>query len=119
MGEHDAEALGPGQTNWLASIVADGTAQPEEARQLIAEFVRQVDAGKVDPKLIAHVRDCFAAFLAGKKTIQPSRDAGRLKAIGVPITSLDKAFGLTRVAPGRVPTGGEELVDAAMEVLAI
>ena len=32
------EPLGDGTINYLASIVADGTATPDEARELLVEF---------------------------------------------------------------------------------
>jgi hypothetical protein len=109
--------LGPGQANWLASVVADGTAKPEEARQLIEAFVRQVDAGKLDPTLVAHVRDCFAAFLAGKKTLHPAASAGRASSVNVRIQTLEKAFGLTRVTRGQPPLDDDVLIEAAAELL--
>jgi len=70
------EALGPGNIAYIASTVADGTATPDDARRLLAEFVRQARSGTVEPRLIEHARDCFAAHLAG--------------------ATLDHAFGIPR-----------------------
>lgn len=63
----DYDALGPGNVVFTALGVAEGTATPEEARRLIAEFVRQASVGNVEPRLIEHVRDCFAGYLQGKR----------------------------------------------------
>jgi len=111
------EPMGPGQLNWLASIVEDGTASRDEAEQLLVEFVRQVDRGNVMPRMLQHTRDCFAAFLSKKKTLMPALSEGREKPLGVPIATLEKAFGLTRVAPGNPPVDRDTQTEAAMEVL--
>src|SRR5438093_3111993 len=95
------EGLGNGTVSYLASIVAEGTATRVEATSLLHEFVRQADANAVTPRMIAHLRDCVSAFLAGKKILLPSLETGRPKSVVVPITSMEKAFGLTRIATGR------------------
>jgi hypothetical protein len=115
--EDVSESIGPGQIHWLASIVEDGTATPDDARGLLTEFVRQVDAGKVCTRMLQHMRDCTAAFLAGKKTLMPAPRAGRQKPVGVPIPSMEKAFGLKRVTAGAPPIDGDTLAQVAMQVL--
>ena len=75
----DNEPLGPGTEHHIASCIADGTASPEDARRLLAEFVRQADAkGKVSARLIEHFTDCLRAFLAGKKDLLPAPQEGRV-----------------------------------------
>jgi hypothetical protein len=113
----DDEPLGPGTENYIASIVAEGTARPEEARLLLVEFVRQVESGKVSPRMIEHLRDCFAAYLDGKKRILPSRAAGRDTAVSVPVKTLDKAFGLTRISSGQPKVDGDTHSIVAAQVL--
>lgn len=115
----EAEPLGDGTINYLASVVADGTATQEDARQLLEEFVRQANAGTVTARMTEHLRDCISAFLVGKKVLLPSWEEGRNKTIGVPITTMEKAFGLTRVGPGRVRVDRDTLAEVAKEVLAI
>lgn len=111
------DKLGPGGINWLASIVADGTATPEDARRLLMEFVRQADIGDIHPLLIAHLRTCIGAYLNGRKVLDPAPEHGRDKPVGVPIPSMEKAFGLTRVTPGGPRTDADTFAEAAMEVL--
>ena len=111
------EPLGEGTERYIASCVADGTAPPEEARRLIVEFVRQADSGKVSATLIGHLADCFRAFLDRKKLLFPALEDGRDKCVGVPIQTLEKAFGLKRVAPGRPRVDDDTLSLVAMEVL--
>jgi hypothetical protein len=109
---------GPAQLNWLASIVADGSATKEEARALLVEFVKQVDERTgVAPRLLEHLRDCITAYLAGERTILPSPDAGRNESIKVGIDSLDKALGIARVFKGRPPLDRDTRVTAAVELL--
>jgi hypothetical protein len=108
----------PGQLNWLASIVEDGTATPDEARELLHEFVRQVDAGNLAPRMAQHMRDCVAAYLTGRKTLQPAPRVGRERPIGVPVPSMEKAFGIGRVGPGNPKTDPDTLVEVAAQVLA-
>lgn len=112
-----ADLLGPGQVHWLASIVEDGTATPEEARELLAEFVRQVDSGALSQRMLQHMRDCVAAFLVGKKVLMPAASENRHTPIGIPISDLSKAFGVTRIAPGKPRIDRETLVDVARDVL--
>lgn len=115
----DPERMSEGAIHWRASIVADGTATPEEARSLLAEFVRQMDAGSVSPRMLEHLRDCFAAFLAGRKRLlpyTPPRD--RDDVVTVRIRTLEKAFGLSRPGAGRPRIDADTLTQAAMEVLA-
>jgi hypothetical protein len=113
----DTEPLGPGNESWLASIVADGTATKDDATRLLVEFVRQANAGQVSPRMIEHLRDCFAAFLVGKKRILPSRDAGRDAIVSVPIKSMEKAFGLVRISSGQPPIDADTLTEAAADLL--
>jgi len=115
----EEEPLGNGTINYLASVVADGTATPEEARQLLEEFVRQANTGMVTARMTEHLRDCISAFLVGKKALLPSQEEGRNKVIGVPVATMEKAFGLTRVGPGRVRVDRDTLAQVAKEVLAI
>jgi hypothetical protein len=118
MEDRQDDDLGPGGINWLASLVDEGTAKREDAIRLISEFVRQSRSGKIEPRLIEHVRNCFLVFLAGER-ILVSWEAGPEKAARVSIGTLDKAFGLTRAAPGRAPMDQDDLREAAMQVLAI
>jgi hypothetical protein len=111
------EPLGPGQLHWLASTVEDGTAAPDEARALLEEFVRQVDAGQLTPRMVQHMRDCTAAFLAKKKVLAPAPRAGRQTPVGVPVPSMEKAFGLRRVTSGAPPIDADSLAEVAMEIL--
>lgn len=113
----DEETLGPGSINWLASNVADGTATPEDARRLLVEFVRQADTGSVHPLLVAHLRTCIGAYLNGRKVLDPAPQAGRDSAVGVLTATLDKAFGLIRVAPGGPRTDRDTKIEVAAEVL--
>lgn len=96
----DDELLSNGDVYFLASRVIEGIATPNEARRLIAEFVRKAARPKqVDERLIEHVRECFAAFLSG--------DA----------RSLDKAFGLIRRKRGQPELDEQPTMDAAAMVL--
>jgi hypothetical protein len=113
----DDDGLGPGTVSYLASCVEDGTATPEEARQLLEEFVRQADKGEVLPRLLGHMRDCVSAYLAKKRVLLPAPSEGRDDPIGVPIPNMEKAFGLKRVAPGQPRTDRDTLTAVAMEVL--
>lgn len=115
--QDEREPLGPAQINWLASIVADGTATPDEARELLREFVSQADAGNVSERMIRHMRDCVRAYLQGRKVLLPNSDAGRDKPIDVSIKSMEKAFGLTRVSRGQPRIDRDIHCAAAMEVL--
>ena len=67
--------------------------------------------------MIQHLRDCIAAFLAGKKTLLPAPEAGRNKPTGVPTNKMEKAFGLVRVTSGKPPIARDTLCMVAMEVL--
>jgi len=113
----EIEPLGPGTENLLASVVADGTATPDEARLLLVEFVRQVEVERVSPRMIEHLRDCVRAFLDGRKLLHPAYDAGRDSAVSVRIPTMDKAFGLKRVAAGGPRIDSDTLDEVAMEVL--
>jgi hypothetical protein len=114
----DRESLGPGTENYIASCVADGTAAPEEARRLLEEFVRQADAGgKISPRLIEHFADCVRAYLDGKKDLLPAPNDGRDRVVGVPVQTLEKAFGLKRIASGRPRVDDDTLSIVAAEVL--
>lgn len=117
MATPDEEALGPAGINLLASNVADGTASPDEAGRLLVEFVRQADAGSVHPLLIAHLRACIGAYLKRRKVLDPAPGHGRDKPYGVPIPSMEKAFGLTRVAPGGPRTDAQTQIEVAAEVV--
>jgi hypothetical protein len=68
--------------------------------------------------MIEHLRDCFAAYLEAKKQLLPSREAGRDTAVSVPIKTLDKAFGLTRIASGQPKVDSETHGTVAAQVLA-
>ena len=92
----------------IAYKVMEGTAQRHEARQLLAEFVRQADRGQVTPLVIKHLRDCVHNYIQGSKTLAPSIEAARNSFVDVPIDSMDKALGLTRL------TRGQPKVDAAI-----
>lgn len=113
----DEESLSPAEISWLASIVADGSAKPDEARRLIQEFVRQARTAAIDPRLIGHLQDCFAAFLTGKKELLPSPEAGRNVSVIVKVKTLEKAFGLTRAMSGQPPIDSDTLCAVAMELL--
>jgi hypothetical protein len=115
--ENDTRPLSGGDIHWRAERVADGTGTPEEARELIAEFVRQARASRLEPRLIEHFSDCFAAFLAGERHLLPVPEAGRFAPTPVPIQSLEKAFGLTRTTRGRPSTDRETRCAVAMAVL--
>lgn len=115
----EAEPLGDGTIHYLASVVADGTATPEEARQLLEEFVRQASSGMVTTRMTEHLRDCISSFLAGEKELLPSFEEGRTKILRVPITTMEKAFGLKRTGPGRAPLDRDTLGQVAKEVLEI
>ncbi|MEP6609715.1 MAG: hypothetical protein ABJA83_13700, partial [Burkholderiaceae bacterium] len=69
-----------------------------EARWLLVEFVRQAKAGGLSERLLEHMRDGIAAYLAGKKTLMPAE--ARDRPVSVPATTLEKALGLKRIAPG-------------------
>ncbi len=111
------DAQTPAGISWLCSLVADGTASREEGRLLIETFVRQSDFGSVSQELIAHVRDCFAAFLAGEKLLNPAPESGRATPLKVPIPTLDKAFGLVRATRGQPPVDRDTHCVVAMNVL--
>jgi hypothetical protein len=113
----DKEPLSPADIHWRASCVADGSAPPESARELIAEFVRQSRSGRIEPRLIEHVSDCFAVFLAGERKLIPSLQAGINCAKPVSIKTLEKAFGLTRVTRGQPAIDEDTQCAVAMEVL--
>jgi len=112
------EALGPGNISYIASTVADGTATPDEARRLLVEFVRQANTGNVEAQIIEHVRDCFAAFLVGKRKLLPARaDVVVADLPAVKVQTLDKAFGIVRSAAGQPKTDDDTLAEVAMMVL--
>jgi hypothetical protein len=112
------EPLGPGTENYIASCVADGTVSPDDARRLLVEFVRQADAGgKISPTLIEHFADCIRAYLAGTRSVLLAPNAGRNEPMNVPIQTLEKAFGLRRIAPGQPRVDEDTLSVVAMEVL--
>ena len=113
----DLEPLGAGTEHHIASCVADGTATPEDARRLLQEFVRQAGKGKVSARMIEHFAACIGAYLEGKKRLLPAANAGRLEPLGVPIQTLEKAFGLKRIAPGQPRTDEDTLAEVAMQVL--
>jgi len=112
----DDKALGPGSIAHIASTVADATSTPEEARRLLAEFVRQADTGNIAPRLIEHVRDCFAAFVAGERRMLPERADTKPDPAAVEVRTLDQAFGLTR-ARGQPAINDAERALVAMQVL--
>jgi hypothetical protein len=115
---HDeSEPLGPGNVVHYAALVANGTADPIDARRLLSEFVRQASTGSVSSHLIEHLRACIAAFLAGKKVLDPAPEAGRVKAVGVPIQTLEKALGLSLVSTGRPPIDANTKTLVAADVL--
>ena len=114
----DDTRLSPASINYLVSIVADGTATPEEARELLVEFVRRSSTNQqIDRRLIEHLSICISAFLDGRKLLDPAPRVGRDRPFGVPITSMEKAFGLRRVGPGGPRTDPDTLAEVAMEVL--
>jgi hypothetical protein len=88
-----------------------------EARQLLEEFVKQADAGKVMPRMLQHMHACVAAYLAGKRTLLPAPKVGRYKPYGVTIATLDKAFGLKRATSGAPPVDDDTLTEVAVQVL--
>ena len=113
----ESERLGPGQIHFLAWSVADGTATPAEARQLLEEFVHQAGAGPVSPRMLEHFRECVSAFLAGRKTLLPNRETGRDEPSETAISSLDKAFGLIRSQRGQPRADPDTHCEVAMQVL--
>ena len=113
----DTEPLGPGNEQHIAQCVADGTASPEDARRLLVEFVRQADSGRVSPRMLEHFAACVRAYLAGKKDLEQAPEVGRHKRVGVPIQTLEKAFGLTRIASGKPRIDDEILSEVAAAVL--
>jgi hypothetical protein len=84
---------------------------------LLAEFVRQADAGSVEPRLIQHIRHCFAAYLAGEKKLLPAPESKRRKVTSIKIPTLEKAFGLARPDKGRAPLSNDMVIDVALAVL--
>jgi hypothetical protein len=111
------EELGPGNISYIASTVRDGTSTPDEAKRLLAEFVRQATGGDVEPQLIEHVRDCFAAYIARKRRLMPAPEVGRPGMTLVKIATLEKAFGLIRHTSGRPVIDRDTHCVVAMEVL--
>ena len=84
----ESEPIGPGQLNWLVSVVEDGTATRDEARELLEEFVRQADTRKLSPRIIQHMRDCVAAYLAGRKILLPAASEGRDTPLTIPVDAI-------------------------------
>jgi hypothetical protein len=113
----DYEPLGPGKEHHIAQCVADGTASREEARRLLEEFVRQVSTGAVSPRMLEHFGECIRAYLVGKKVLEAAPAAGRNRRVGVPVQTLEKAFGLTRIAPGKPRIDDDTLSIVAAAVL--
>lgn len=113
----DKEPLGPGNEHYIAQCVADGTAPPEEARRLLEEFVRQVGTGAVSPRMLEHFAECIRAYLVGKKVLQSAPEVGRHARVGVPVQTLEKAFGLRRIAPGKPRVDDDTLSVVAAAVL--
>jgi hypothetical protein len=109
--------LAPGDIHWRASCVADGTATPDDARELISEFVRQARTGSLEPRLIEHVSDCFAAFLAEEKRLLPAPEAARSGVTPVRVATLEEAFGMIRAMRGRPDPDRDTSCIVAMEVL--
>jgi hypothetical protein len=118
--DDDPSALGRGNINYYSSLVAEGTATPDDAKRLLVEFVRQagVDTSRVDPLLIEHLRDCVSVYLSGRRVLPADPRAGRDKPYGVAIKTLEKAFGLTRIASGQPRVDEEVVCFVAADVLA-
>ncbi len=115
--QHESKLPGPAQVNLLVWCVEDGTATHDQAKELLREFVRQVDAGKLTQRMIGHMRDCIAAFLDGHKMLEPAPSAGRATRRRVEVPNMEKAFGLTRPTAGGPRTAPDTLAEVAKEVL--
>ncbi len=115
----DSERLDPGLEHHIAQSVADGTATPEEARRLLVEFVRQVEAYDVSRRMLEHFAECVRAYLDGKKRLLPAPEVDRYdeKDLEVPVPTLEKAFGLKRVTSGKPRVADDMLSIVAREVL--
>lgn len=88
----------------LPRRVAEGTATPDQARRLLAEFVEWHEHRATPPdNLIAHAAHCFAAYLSSERRLCPAHDDGKcVKKVGV--RTLDQAFGVVRLTSGRPAT---------------
>lgn len=95
-----AESLGPGNLTFLISKVRDGTATPDDAKRLFAEFVRLIGCkDHVPDQLAEFVAEGVALFLAGEAK------------------SLDHAFGLVGEAHRPKGTNSDRDVLIAAAVL--
>jgi hypothetical protein len=110
------ELLAESTIDSYAIRVADGSAKPEEAEELLADFVRRCDRNAPIPEmLLRHFADCLRSFLSGYRVLLAS---GTSKpGATATIETLDKAFGLSRPFKGAPPIELDIYKEVAMQVL--
>lgn len=113
---HD-DAASPSGVNLLACSVADGTASPEDAKQLLSVFVEQMQKRNVSERMLEHMRDCITAYLDGVKAVLPDPESGRRTVQKFQTPTLDKAFGVKRLTSGQPRIDRDTHCAVAMEVL--
>lgn len=101
-----------------ASRIGDGTAKPEWALELMAEFVEQVDRGAVSGEMLEYLRDAFKAYLTGERLFYAAPEEGRPRPTLVKDLKMEKAFGVVRPFVGRYRIDADDAAAIAADVLA-
>lgn len=103
------DRLSPGNLAYLVSRVEERSADPDEARQLLAEFVACVRGHEAIPeRLLEYLRDAFASYLA---------ESDRQFAAAPP-EHLGRALGLVRARAGNPRTDETKALRIAQHILA-
>lgn len=106
----DEERLSPGTLAYLVSKVEDRTIDPDEARQLLAEFVACARTHEAIPeRLVEYLRDAFSAYLTecrNRHDIAPPEHLGR-------------ALGLVRATAGNPGTDERKSLRIAVSIMRV
>ncbi len=102
--------LSPATIIQIAWEAKDGEADPDDARRLLIHFCEHVDGKRHVPvELLTHLRDAFASYLVGEKTLE--RALGIKRRRGAPNQEMNQQKMATEVL--RLRLEGRTLEEAA------
>ena len=113
----DHQALSPQRITIISTAVAEGRADPEDARQLMQIFCDYVGDGRQVPsRLMEHFKECFQAILDGGRRVYPEPGQETAAEPIIEKCSVKTALGLEKKR-GRASVNIEKRIRLAAEVL--